>query len=234
MKPPPFPRHTEPHAHPPNPHPVIFESRPDVAVQIACLAIKSANGLILKGGKEAASTNAAIVAAIQAGLSSVTSEAGSVDEAVAAAVPPHAVQLVQSRDEVSALLKMHGKIDLIVPRGSNALVSHIIQNTRIPVRWRRALPRRSWHAPARGTGPSLRPGAPPATRCGPKGLVALPRRLWARLNASGTHRGRVRDASGTHPGRIAPHLSRSVFVGPSPCKRHASTHPPLLPPPPVL
>jgi len=46
----------------------------------------------------------------------------------------HAVQLVQSRDEVSALLKMHGKIDLIVPRGSNALVSHIVENTRIPVR----------------------------------------------------------------------------------------------------
>jgi len=109
-------------------------------VQIASLAIKSANALILKGGKEAASTNAAIVSAIQGGLRSLStkdndratsSEPGSM--MAATSVPGHAVQLVQSRDEVSALLQMHGKIDLIVPRGSNALVSHIIENTRIPV-----------------------------------------------------------------------------------------------------
>lgn len=104
-------------------------------MQIASLAIKSANGLILKGGKEAANTNAAIVAAIQGGLASLNGEpSADAGDVGATAVPPHAVQLVQSRDEVSALLKMHGKIDLIVPRGSNALVSHIIENTRIPVR----------------------------------------------------------------------------------------------------
>jgi len=113
---------------------VIFESRPDAAVQISALAIKSANALILKGGKEAAHTNAAIVSAIQAGLAAAEAESGRSAEADGGgAVPSAAVQLVASRDEVSALLGMHGKVDLIVPRGSNALVSHIINNTRIPV-----------------------------------------------------------------------------------------------------
>ncbi|EOD07107.1 glutamate-5-semialdehyde dehydrogenase [Emiliania huxleyi CCMP1516] len=106
---------------------VIFESRPDAAVQISALAIKSANALILKGGKEAAHTNAAIVSAIQAGLAAAEAESGRSAEADGGgAVPSAAVQLVASRDEVSALLGMHGKVDLIVPRGSNALVIPVL------------------------------------------------------------------------------------------------------------
>lgn len=100
---------------------VIFESRPEAAVQIAALTLRSANAVILKGGKEAAATNGALVAAMQGGLGAT------------GVIPPSAVQLVSSRDQISQLLKMHGQIDLIVPRGSNALVSHIMQSTSIPV-----------------------------------------------------------------------------------------------------
>lgn len=100
---------------------VIFESRPEAAVQIASLAIKSANALILKGGKEAVNTNAALVRAMQKGLRG------------SATIPAEAVQLVSSREEVGALLKMVGSIDLVVPRGSNQLVQDIMARTRIPV-----------------------------------------------------------------------------------------------------
>ena len=86
---------------------VIFESRPEAAVQIASLTIRSGNAVILKGGKEAANTNAALVHAMQCGL------------AASGVMPASAVQLVQTREEISELLDMHGKIDLIVPRGSN-------------------------------------------------------------------------------------------------------------------
>ena len=100
---------------------VIFESRPEAAVQIASLTIRSGNAVILKGGKEAANTNAALVHAMQCGL------------AASGVMPASAVQLVQTREEISELLDMHGQIDLIVPRGSNELVSHIMKNTSIPV-----------------------------------------------------------------------------------------------------
>ena len=101
---------------------VIFESRPEAAVQIASLTIRSGNAVILKGGKEAANTNAALVHAMQCGL------------AASGVMSASAVQLVQTREEISELLNMHGQIDLIVPRGSNELVSHIMKNTSIPVR----------------------------------------------------------------------------------------------------
>ena len=101
---------------------VIFESRPEAAVQISALALKSANAVILKGGKEAAHTNSALVAAMQGALA-----------AAGGAIPPEAISLVASRDEVAALLQLHGQIDLIVPRGSNALVSSIMRATSIPV-----------------------------------------------------------------------------------------------------
>lgn len=101
---------------------VIFESRPEAAVQIAALALKSANAVILKGGKEAANTNAALVGVIQAALSA------------GGQLPQRAVQLVSTREEVGTLLGLSGLIDLVIPRGSNQLVQSIIANTRIPVR----------------------------------------------------------------------------------------------------
>jgi len=99
---------------------IIFESRPEAAVQIASLAIKSGNAVILKGGKEAAQSNAALVAAMRAAL-------------IACDVDPNAIQLVSTKDDVAELLKMDRFIDLVIPRGSNAMVKSIMESTRIPV-----------------------------------------------------------------------------------------------------
>lgn len=99
---------------------VIFEARPEAAVQIASLAVKSANAVILKGGKEAEKSNAALVQAIRSALKSVQ-------------FPEDAVQLVATREEVRELLDQSKYIDLIIPRGSNELVRYISNNTRIPV-----------------------------------------------------------------------------------------------------
>jgi glutamate-5-semialdehyde dehydrogenase len=99
---------------------VIFEARPDAVMQIASLAIRSGNGAILKGGREASRSCAAILAALQRGLG-------------ASAVAPAALELLTSREESLALLKLDGLVDLIIPRGSNALVQFIQDNTRIPV-----------------------------------------------------------------------------------------------------
>jgi len=97
----------------------IFESRPEVVGQIAALAIRSGNAVLLKGGREAAHTNAAIGAIIQDVLES---------HGVAGAV-----QLVSTREEVAQLLAMNDLISLVIPRGSNEMVQSIQNSTRIPV-----------------------------------------------------------------------------------------------------
>ncbi|KAI8922646.1 Aldehyde/histidinol dehydrogenase [Entophlyctis helioformis] len=102
---------------------VIFEARPEVVVQVACLALKSGNAVILKGGKEAAASNAALHAAIQTALAGVPGADGLAD----------AVQLVSTRGDVDGLLALDGLIDLVIPRGSNELVRHVQGSTRIPV-----------------------------------------------------------------------------------------------------
>lgn len=99
---------------------VIFESRPEVIANILALAIKSGNCAILKGGKESYLTFRAISDAISTALAQT-------------AVPPAAIQLIQSRGEVSLLLAQDKYIDLVIPRGSNALVRNIKDNTKIPV-----------------------------------------------------------------------------------------------------
>ncbi|MGF1535244.1 MAG: glutamate-5-semialdehyde dehydrogenase [Elainellaceae cyanobacterium] len=99
---------------------VIFESRPDAVMQISSLAIKSGNGVILKGGREAVRSCQAIVAAIRDGLS-------------ATAVPPEVVQLLTTREETLGMLALDQEIDLIIPRGSNAFVRFVQENTAIPV-----------------------------------------------------------------------------------------------------
>ncbi len=100
---------------------VIFESRPDAAVQISALALKSSNAVILKGGSEAEATNRAIVEAIRGGIRS------------AGRLPEDAVQLLSTREEVRRLLELDGLVDLVIPRGSNELVRSIQSATRIPV-----------------------------------------------------------------------------------------------------
>jgi len=99
---------------------VIFESRPDAVMQISSLAIRSGNGVMLKGGSEANLTNTAIVKALQEGLN----ESG---------LDKNAICLLTSRKDSMAMLNLEKYINLIVPRGSNELVKFIQENTRIPV-----------------------------------------------------------------------------------------------------
>jgi glutamate-5-semialdehyde dehydrogenase len=103
---------------------VIFESRPDAVTQIAALAIKSGNGVILKGGSEAVRSCEAIAKVIHQALS---------NSAVSPTVSSDIVQLLTTRSEIQAILKMEKEIDLIIPRGSNEFVRYIQDNTRIPV-----------------------------------------------------------------------------------------------------
>ncbi|XVE99626.1 hypothetical protein REPUB_Repub03eG0216100 [Reevesia pubescens] len=98
---------------------IIFESRPDALVQIASLAIRSGNGLLLKGGKEAKRSNAILHKVIT--------------EAIPATVGGKVIGLVTSREEIPDLLKLDDVIDLVIPRGSNKLVSQIKSSTKIPV-----------------------------------------------------------------------------------------------------
>jgi len=99
---------------------VIFESRPDAVMQISSLAIRSGNGVILKGGSEANYTNTAIVEALQKGLN----ESG---------LDKNAICLLTSRKDSMAMLNLEKYINLIIPRGSNELVKFNQENTRIPV-----------------------------------------------------------------------------------------------------
>ena len=99
---------------------IIFESRPEAAVQISSLVVKSGNSVILKGGKEASLSNRAVVEAMREGLR-------------AAKLPLNAIQLVSTREEVGELLKLNTYIDLVVPRGSNSLVANVMASTSIPV-----------------------------------------------------------------------------------------------------
>ena len=102
---------------------IIFESRPDSMPQIAALALASGNGLLLKGGKEAIHSNEAIHKVIGDAI-----ESGSGGK-----IKRDIIALVTSRGQVADLLKLDDVVDLVIPRGSNALVSYIKANTRIPV-----------------------------------------------------------------------------------------------------
>jgi len=99
---------------------IIFEARPEALIQIVSLAIKSGNGVILKGGKEAVRSCEVLTKIIQQALAET-------------AVNPECVQLLTTREETIELLKMDEYIDLIIPRGSNSFVQFVQENTRIPV-----------------------------------------------------------------------------------------------------
>jgi len=98
---------------------MIYESRPDAGPQIAALAIRSGNAVLLKGGREAANSNTAIGDIIR----TVLGQHGVSD----------AVQLVSTREEIAELLKMDDLINLVIPRGSNEMVRSIQRSTKIPV-----------------------------------------------------------------------------------------------------
>lgn len=99
---------------------VIFESRPDALVQIASLCLKSGNAVLLKGGREAMHTNEALFAVME----KASLEAG---------LPAGWAGLLTTREDVRGMLELDEDIDLIIPRGSNAFVRMIMDNTRIPV-----------------------------------------------------------------------------------------------------
>ena len=100
---------------------VIFESRPDALVQIASLCLKSGNAVLLKGGREALRTNQVLTAVIEQATAGLEG------------IPAGWVALLETREDVRAMLEMDDCIDLIVPRGSNKFVRHIMESTRIPV-----------------------------------------------------------------------------------------------------
>ena len=99
----------------------IFESRPDAVPQIASLCWKAGNAVMMKGGSEAQASNRVLGQVIRGALASVDSSC--VD----------AVQMVETREDVHALLALDEYIDLFVPRGSNAFVRYIQEHTRVPV-----------------------------------------------------------------------------------------------------
>lgn len=99
---------------------IIFESRPDALVQISTLCLKSGNAVLLKGGSEASSTNSILAECI-------------VEATRGVAYPDGWLHLLETRADVSEMLKLDRHIDLIIPRGSNSFVRYIMNNSNIPV-----------------------------------------------------------------------------------------------------
>jgi glutamate-5-semialdehyde dehydrogenase len=99
---------------------VVFESRPDALVQIVGLAWKSGNAVLLKGGREALGTNRVLTAVIHNVLA-------------AAGVDPRAAVLLEGREDVAAVLGLHGIVEVIVARGSSEFVREIMAKSEIPV-----------------------------------------------------------------------------------------------------
>ncbi len=101
---------------------IIFESRPNVTADAASLCFKTANAVILRGGKEAICSNAAITKAL-------------CDGGLKKGMPADAIQLVETtdRDAVRELCQMTGKIDLIMPRGGESLIKAVTEMAWVPV-----------------------------------------------------------------------------------------------------
>ena len=100
----------------------IYESRPNVTIDISSLCLKSGNALILRGGKEAIRSNSALAKAVQ-------------DASVSAGVPEGAVQFIDNTDHalVNHLLQMSDVIDMVIPRGGAGLIKSVSENARMPV-----------------------------------------------------------------------------------------------------
>jgi len=100
---------------------IVFEARPEIVPQIAALALKSGNAVILKGGSEAQHSNQALVQIWTDVLTSFPY------------IPPAAVNLLYTRADVEELLSREDEIDLIIPRGSREFVRHVAERSRVPV-----------------------------------------------------------------------------------------------------
>lgn len=101
---------------------MIYESRPNVTLEAAALALKSGNAIILRGGSEALQSNQAIASAIQHGLK-------------AAGLPEHCVQVIKTKDRaaVGQLITLNQFVDVIVPRGGKSLIERVSKEATIPV-----------------------------------------------------------------------------------------------------
>jgi len=101
---------------------MIFESRPNVTVDAAALAVKAGSAAVLRGSSNALASNRALVQVMRSALA-------------ASGLPEDAVQLVDSPDRelVTALLEARGKVDLVIPRGGAGLIQHVVENARVPV-----------------------------------------------------------------------------------------------------
>ncbi len=99
---------------------VVFEARPDALVQISSLCIKSGNCAVLKGGRETAESNKVLFKIMH-------------DAAVQAGLPDKWSMQAMQHEEIDELLQCHEYVDLLIPRGSNAFVQYIMNNTKIPV-----------------------------------------------------------------------------------------------------
>jgi glutamate-5-semialdehyde dehydrogenase len=101
---------------------MIYEARPNVTTDAAALCLKAGNACILRGGREAAESNRALLAAVQAGLT-------------AARLPAEAVQLVPvtDREAIAELVKLEDLIDLCIPRGGEGLIRYVSEHARVPV-----------------------------------------------------------------------------------------------------
>ncbi len=101
---------------------IIFESRPNVCIEVAALTIKSANGVILRGGSDAIHSNLALTSLIRKGLKK-------------AGLPESAVEVVEDtdRESVKELLKMRDYIDIVIPRGGLNLIRFVEEHSLIPV-----------------------------------------------------------------------------------------------------
>lgn len=100
----------------------IYESRPNVTADAAGLCLKAGNAAILRGGKEAIQSNRAIASAL-------------LDSGARAGLPANAVQLVQTtdREAVRELVQLTGLVDVVIPRGGEALIRAVAENARVPV-----------------------------------------------------------------------------------------------------
>ena len=101
---------------------MIYEARPNVTVDAAALCLKSGNAVLLRGGREAARSNAALGALVREAITSV-------------GLPADAVQIVPplGREETKLLVGMTGKIDLVIPRGGEGLIRFVAEHARVPV-----------------------------------------------------------------------------------------------------
>jgi glutamate-5-semialdehyde dehydrogenase len=101
---------------------MIYEARPNVTVDAAALCIKSGNAVMLRGGKEAAHSNAALGALVR-------------DAVASAGLPAEAVQVLPagSREDSRALVGLAGLIDLVIPRGGEGLIRFVTEHARVPV-----------------------------------------------------------------------------------------------------